>query len=75
MESLGADDTDGKAEWSRERERASQSVDDSSSLSDLCVETRSFPKLARCYPCSFAFYVALPGRSVLSGEKQTPKKS
>jgi hypothetical protein len=26
----------------------------------LVIETRSLPALARCYPCSFTFYVADP---------------
>jgi hypothetical protein len=31
----------------------------------LLIETRSLPALARCYPRSFTFYVAHPGRSIL----------
>jgi hypothetical protein len=27
-------------------------------------ETHSLPALARCYPCSFTFYVARPARSI-----------
>jgi hypothetical protein len=30
----------------------------------LTIETRSLPTLARCYYCSFTFYVAHPIRSI-----------
>jgi hypothetical protein len=30
----------------------------------LVIETRSLPALARCYPCSFTFYVTFPKRSI-----------
>jgi hypothetical protein len=30
------------------------------------IETRSLPAFTRCYPCSFAFYVAVPIRSILT---------
>jgi len=41
-------------------------VDFSSGFVELrCLETHSLPTLARCYPRSFAFYVAQPIRSIL----------
>src|SRR5262245_24308208 len=33
-------------------------------LTDVTIETRSLPTLARCYPRSFTFYVAHPIRSI-----------
>src|SRR5882757_7594632 len=39
------------------------------------IETHSLPTLARCYPHSFAFYVAYPARSILNSSAPDIKEA